>query len=178
MRVQYPDACRYTSQGDSGTSFSLRNDKSQFSYDNFSSIMEHVVIWVRCSWKVGVLKVGSSPTPSPLSSPPALSSLSFLSCHHHGHRHDDDHHHSCRRHRRRRHRNPLCGSNLCNYHTRIDGCIFWEWLNDGTEAEIQLPLKRSSRFQRLFPNPSWLVWGRASRHQKLATTFPGIDSCL
>ena len=49
---------------------------------------------------------------------------------------------------------------------------------DGTEAEIQLPLKRSSRFQRLFPNPSWLVWGRASRHQKLAPTFPGIDSCL
>ena len=48
----------------------------------------------------------------------------------------------------------------------------------GTEAEIQLPLKRSSRFQRLFPNPSWLVWGRASRHQKLAPTFPGIDSCL
>ena len=27
----------------------------------------------------------------------------------------------------------------------------------GKEAEIQLPLKRSSRFQRLFPNPSWLV---------------------
>ena len=27
----------------------------------------------------------------------------------------------------------------------------------GTEAEIQLPLKRSSRFQRLVPNPSWLV---------------------
>ena len=48
----------------------------------------------------------------------------------------------------------------------------------GTEAEIQLLLKRSSRFQRLFPNPSWLVWGRASRHQKLAPTFPGIDSCL
>ena len=49
---------------------------------------------------------------------------------------------------------------------------------DGTEAETQLPLKRSSRFQRLFPNPSWLVWGRASRYQKLAPTFPGIDSCL
>ena len=48
----------------------------------------------------------------------------------------------------------------------------------GTEAEIQLPLKRSSRFQRLFRNPSWLVWGRASRHQKLAPTFPGLDSCL
>ena len=28
---------------------------------------------------------------------------------------------------------------------------------EGTEAEIQLPLKRSSRFQRLFPNSSWLV---------------------
>ena len=27
----------------------------------------------------------------------------------------------------------------------------------GTEAEIQLPLKRSSRSQCLFPNPSWLV---------------------
>ena len=50
--------------------------------------------------------------------------------------------------------------------------------NYGTEAEIQLPLKRSSRFQRLFPNPSWLVWGRTSRYQKLAPTFPGIDSCL
>ena len=48
----------------------------------------------------------------------------------------------------------------------------------GTEAETQLPLKRSSRFQRLFPNPSWLVRGRASRYQKLAPTFPGIDSCL
>ena len=48
----------------------------------------------------------------------------------------------------------------------------------GTEAEIQLPLERSSRFQHLFPNPSWLVWGRASRQQKLAPIFPGIDSCL
>ena len=35
-----------------------------------------------------------------------------------------------------------------------------------------------SRFQRLFPNPSWLVWGRASRHQKFAPTFPWIDNCL
>ena len=26
----------------------------------------------------------------------------------------------------------------------------------GTATEIQLPLERSSRFQRLFPNPSWL----------------------
>ena len=30
----------------------------------------------------------------------------------------------------------------------------------------------------LFLNPSWLVWGRASRHQKLVPTFPGIDSCF
>ena len=28
-----------------------------------------------------------------------------------------------------------------------------------------------------FPDPSWLVWGRASRHQILAT-FPWIDNCL
>ena len=35
-----------------------------------------------------------------------------------------------------------------------------------------------SRFQRLFPNPSWLVWGRAFQHQKLAPTFPWIDNCL
>ena len=63
--------------------------------------------------------------------------------------------------------------------------IYSDWFGFGvdllllcTEVEIQLPLKRSSRFQRLFPNPSWLVWGRASRHQKLAPTFPGIDSCL
>ena len=33
-----------------------------------------------------------------------------------------------------------------------------------------------SRFQHLFPNPSWLVWGRASRHQKPAPTFPWIDN--
>ena len=55
---------------------------------------------------------------------------------------------------------------------------FFNFYNNGTEAEIQLPLKRSFRFQRRFSNPSWLVWGRASRHQKLAPTFPGIDSCL
>ena len=55
---------------------------------------------------------------------------------------------------------------------------FFYWKINGTEAEIQLPLKSSFRFQRLFLNPSWLVWGRASRHQKLAPTFPGIDSCL
>ena len=48
----------------------------------------------------------------------------------------------------------------------------------GSEAKIQLPLKRSSRFQRFFPNFSWFVWGRASIYQKLAPTFPGIDSCL
>ena len=55
------------------------------------------------------------------------------------------------------------------------------WYKGGiffTEAKIQLLLKRSSRFQCLFPNPSWLVWGRAFRHQKLAPTFPWIDSCL
>ena len=70
----------------------------------------------------------------------------------------------------------LSPSRVCGY---VTSALFWFfWNNKGTEAEIQLPLKRSSRFQRLFPNPSWLVWGRASRHQKLAPTFPGIDSCL
>ena len=33
-----------------------------------------------------------------------------------------------------------------------------------------------SRFQRFIP--SWLVWGRASHHQKLAPIFPWIDNCL
>ena len=63
---------------------------------------------------------------------------------------------------------------------KLSSLILVGWCEEGggTEAEIQLPLKRFSRFQRLFPNPSWLVWGRASRHQKLAPTFPGIDSCF
>ena len=40
----------------------------------------------------------------------------------------------------------LCGGN----------CIaFPVWY--GTEAKIQLPLKRFSKFQFLCPNPSWLV---------------------
>ena len=44
-------------------------------------------------------------------------------------------------------------------------------------AEIQLPLKRSSRSQRLFPNPSWFrqCESRASRHQNLLHSFP-VDS--
>ena len=45
------------------------------------------------------------------------------------------------------------------------------------EAEIQLPLKRfpDSSFSSLIPT-GWR--GRASHHQKLAPTFPGIDGCL
>ena len=35
-----------------------------------------------------------------------------------------------------------------------------------------------SRLQRLFPNPSWLVWGRAAHHQKLTPTFPWIGRHL
>ena len=47
----------------------------------------------------------------------------------------------------------------------------------GTEAEIQLPLKRfpDSSVSSLIPT-GWCR--RASHHQKLAPTFPGIDSCL
>ena len=73
------------------------------------------------------------------------------------------------------------------------GTITWDnHVGQSRDTWIQLPLKRSSRFQRLSPgerrwnledllnspNPSWLVWGRASRHQKLAPTFPGMNSCL
>ena len=36
----------------------------------------------------------------------------------------------------------------------------------------------TTKFQRLFPNPSWMVWGRAFRNQKLAPTFPWIENCL
>ena len=43
----------------------------------------------------------------------------------------------------------------------------------GTEAEIQ-----GFQIPALFPNPIWLVRGRASRHQKLAPTFPWIDNSL
>ena len=49
------------------------------------------------------------------------------------------------------------------------------------EFRIQLPLKRfNTRFQRLFPNLSWLMSGRTSRssHQKLVQTFPWINNCL
>ena len=35
-----------------------------------------------------------------------------------------------------------------------------------------------SRIQRLFPNLSWLVLGKASHHQKLVPTFSQIDNCL
>ena len=47
----------------------------------------------------------------------------------------------------------------------------------GMEAEIQLPLKRfpDSSVSSLIPT-GWCR--RASHHQKLAPTFPGIDSCL
>ena len=35
-----------------------------------------------------------------------------------------------------------------------------------------------ARFQRLFPNLSWLMSGRTSGHQNLVSIFPGIDNCL
>ena len=43
---------------------------------------------------------------------------------------------------------------------------------DSTTAE------EVARFQRLFPNPSWLTSGRTSGHQNLVSIFPGIDDCL
>ena len=50
----------------------------------------------------------------------------------------------------------LCGSDI-DVNIKIEIINKLRSQNHGTEAEIQLPLKRSSRFQRLFPNPSWLV---------------------
>ena len=35
-----------------------------------------------------------------------------------------------------------------------------------------------ARFQRLFPNPSWLMSKKTSSHQNLVPTFPWIDNCL
>ena len=35
-----------------------------------------------------------------------------------------------------------------------------------------------ARFQRLFPNPNWLMPGRTSGHQKLVPTFSWIDNCF
>ena len=47
----------------------------------------------------------------------------------------------------------------------------------GTEAEIQLPLKRFPDFS--VPSIIPIGWcGSASHHQNLAPTFPGRDSCL
>ena len=34
-----------------------------------------------------------------------------------------------------------------------------------------------ARFQRFFPNPSWLMSGRTFGHQNLVSIFPGIDNC-
>ena len=47
----------------------------------------------------------------------------------------------------------------------------------GTESEIQLPLKRfpDSSVTSLIPT-GWCE--RASHHQKLVPTFPGIERCL
>ena len=42
---------------------------------------------------------------------------------------------------------------------------------DGTEAENQLPLKRSTRFQCLFPNPNWLMW-KGIPPPKTRSNFP------
>ena len=46
--------------------------------------------------------------------------------------------------------------------------MVWRW--NSTSAE------EGARFQRLFPNPSWLTLGRTSGDQKLHSTFPWIDN--
>ena len=39
-------------------------------------------------------------------------------------------------------------------------------------------MEEIARFQHLFPNPSWLMSGRTSSHQKLVPAFPWIDNCV
>ena len=39
-----------------------------------------------------------------------------------------------------------------------------------------LPAEEVARFQRLFPNLSWLTSGRTSSHQNLVSIFPGTDN--
>ena len=53
----------------------------------------------------------------------------------------------------------------------------------GTEVDMvqrqnSTTAEEVARFQRLFPNPSWLMSGRTSGHQNLVSIFPGIDNCL
>ena len=44
-----------------------------------------------------------------------------------------------------------------------------------TEAENSATAEEVSNVY-LFPNPSWLVWRRASRHQKRAPAFPWLEN--
>ena len=78
---------------------------------------------------------------------------------------------------------------LCHVHFTWRGTdIYYLWLvvyihNFTLSATLVRRRKFNFRWRgppdsSVFPNPSWLVWGRASRHQKLAPTFPRIDSCL
>ena len=58
-----------------------------------------------------------------------------------------------------------CTQSPCLNNCRTNYDLWYIKYQYGTEHEHQLLLKRSSRFQHLFPNSSWLVWGRASHHQ-------------
>ena len=59
----------------------------------------------------------------------------------------------------------------------MSNSVFFLFSVSGTEVEIQLSLERfpDSSVSSLIPT-GWCR--RASHHQKLAPTFPGIDSCL
>ena len=48
----------------------------------------------------------------------------------------------------------------------------------GTEAEFNYCWRGLPDFQRVFPNPSWLMSGGTSGHQNPVSIFPWIDNCL
>ena len=48
----------------------------------------------------------------------------------------------------------------------------------GMEAEFNYTVEEVVRFQRLFPNPSWLMSGRTSGHQNLVSKIPVVGKCF
>ena len=56
----------------------------------------------------------------------------------------------------------------------VDIDISWLYVT----RQISTSAKEVARFQRFFPNPSWLTSGRTSGHQNFVSIFPGINNCL
>ena len=79
----------------------------------------------------------------------------------------------------------ICDFNLC---FKVEVVLLLQkWImklddvDSGTEADTlrrqdSTTAEEVSSFQRLFPNPSWLMSGGTSGHQNLVSIFPGIDN--